>query len=108
MDARSRLAPVLLAAVMSTVVVGSATAEPRRHDGFYFRVGIGPGYPISTYTPQYELDPMPGPDSHATAAAVNTELAVGTTVRPRVVVGLGTFPLVAPSPDYDGADAGGQ
>ncbi|HUQ04978.1 MAG TPA: hypothetical protein VM261_20890 [Kofleriaceae bacterium] len=71
--------------------------------GLYFRIGIGPGYPVATLTPP------PGEESSSSSGpGVNTELAAGATVRPRLVVGLGTFPMASPAPSYDGADAGGQ
>jgi hypothetical protein len=78
-----------------------AAAAPRTHDGFYFRFGIGPGYALGT------LDTAAG-DSDSTGVNVSTQLAVGWTVRPGLVLGGATFPMVVPSPSYDGIDAGGQ
>lgn len=92
----------LVLAIAALVLVPSiAAAEPRRHDGFYARVGVGPGYGVST------LATAAG-DSGGRAFTVNTELAAGWTVRPGLVVGAGTFPMVAPAPSYDGVDPGGQ
>lgn len=85
-----------------TVVSSAAAAAPRTHDGVYLRFGVGPGYALSTFSP------AGGADSDARGPSVNTELAAGVTVRPRLVVGGGTFPMVSPSPSYDGADPGGQ
>lgn len=90
-----------LTALVLLCVVHAAAAEPRRHDGFYFRIGLGPGYAIATLH-----STMPDSDSHG--IDISTELAVGTTIRPGLVIGGGTFPMVVPSPSYDGVDAGGQ
>lgn len=79
----------------------TAGAEPRRHDGFYARFGIGPGYAIA------ELN-APGETSASGGVDVSTEIALGWTIRPRLVLGGGTFPMVVPAPSYDGVDAGGQ
>lgn len=68
----------------------------------YFRIGVGPGYAAAS------LSPDTGDTSGGGGPSVSTELAAGVTVRPRVVVGLGIFPMVSPAPSYDGADAGGQ
>ena len=77
-----------------------AAAEPGRHDGLYLRLGAGGGLALGTLSA--------GADSDSRGANVATELAVGWTLRPGLVVGLGTFPMVVPGPDYDGVDAGGQ
>ena len=92
---------VLLAILVLTAATPAA-AEPRTHDGVYLRVGVGPGYPIATFAPDQ------GAASGASGPGVNTELAAGITIRPRLVIGGGTFPMVSPSPSYDGADPGGQ
>ncbi len=78
----------------------SVRAEPRTHDGFYARIGVGPSFAIAKL--------FSATDSDSTGLAVSTELSVGTTIRPRLVLGVGTFPMVSPAPDYDGIDAGGQ
>lgn len=91
-----RLLPLALVALAGL----PAAAEPRRHDGFYARVGVGPGYAIAT------LDTGAG-ERDARGAAVNTELAAGWTVRRGLVIGGGTFPMVSPSPSWDSTEAGG-
>jgi hypothetical protein len=78
-----------------------ADADPRTHDGFYLRLAVGPGYTFGTLF-------SAGPDSASTGADVSTQLAIGWTPRPGLVVGAGTFPMVTPSPSYDHVDAGGQ
>ncbi|HWU90249.1 MAG TPA: hypothetical protein VN253_23455 [Kofleriaceae bacterium] len=93
---------ILLASIALAVLsAGAAQAEPRNHDGFYFRLGVGPGYAIAT------LDTGAGSDD-STGANISTQLAVGWTVRRGLVVGGATFPMVVLSPSYDGIDAGGQ
>jgi hypothetical protein len=94
MSLRNSLIPLML-------LCGIASAEPRTHDGFYFRLGVGPGYTLATLSTS-------GPDSTSTGVDVSTQLAIGWTIRPGLVVGLGTFPMVTPSPAYDEIDAGGQ
>jgi hypothetical protein len=86
------------------LVAGSrfAAAEPRAHDGFYLRLGAGGGYALGTLS-------VPAPaDSDSGGPNVATEVAVGLTVRRGLILGVGAFPMVAPAPDYDGVDAGGQ
>jgi hypothetical protein len=79
----------------------TASAEPRTHDGFYLRVGVGPGYALGTLA-------SPAGSGDSTGVNVSTQLAIGWTLRPGLVIGGGTFPMVVPSPTYDGMDAGGQ
>lgn len=97
----SRLLLAAIALAVALLSPGAASAEPRHHDGFYFRVGVGPGYALGT------LSSAAG-DGDSTGANVSTQLAVGWTVRPGLVVGGATFPMVVPAPSYDGMDAGGQ
>ncbi len=40
--------------------------------------------------------------------SIATELSAGRTLRPGLVLGLGTFPMVVLKPTYDGVGAGGQ
>jgi len=87
------------------VLAGLAVATPAhaapRHHGLYLRVGIGPGYARG------HLDaPTGGGATHG--VAISTQLAIGWTPRPGLVVGVGTFPMVVLAPRYDGVDAGGQ
>jgi len=89
---------VILAAVLAAA--GTAAAEPRTHDGLYARVGVGPGYALAKL--------FSAADSNSDGADISTELALGWAVRPGLVIGGGTFPMVVPSPDYDAMDAGGQ
>lgn len=77
-----------------------AAAEPRRHDGFYLRLGLGGGVAIATLTTTM--------DSKSHGANIATEVAAGWALRPGLVLGLGTFPMVVPKPTYDGVAAGGQ
>jgi hypothetical protein len=81
-------------------MAATAAAEPRTHDGVYARVGVGPGYALGKL--------FAASDSSSNGADVSTELAFGWAIRPGLVLGGGTFPMVVPAPDYDGMDAGGQ
>lgn len=92
--------PFLALAIVGWLA-GAALAAPHTHDGLYFRFAIGPGYALGT------LD-APGGNSGSHGPGVSTQLALGWTVRPGIVVGVGTFPAVTPGPSYDAADAGGQ
>lgn len=95
-------------AFCATVLLGSllagaarpAVAEPRQHDGFYLRLGVGGGYALGSLAA--------AADSGSKGPNIASELAIGWTLRPGFVLGGGTFPMVAPGPDYDGVDAGGQ
>ncbi|MBL8620360.1 MAG: hypothetical protein JNK64_03625 [Myxococcales bacterium] len=90
-----------LTALLATATHATAAhAAPRRHDGFYLRLGLGGGAARGTMTG--------ATGSASTGAAIASELAVGVTPRPGLVVGVGTFPMVAPSPSYDAGSAGGQ
>jgi hypothetical protein len=91
----------LCAFVTLAVLGGAAHAEPRTHDGFYFRFGIGPGLALATLSGS-------APDDTSKGVNISTQLAVGWTPRPGWVLGVGTFPMVVPSPSYDGINAGGQ
>ncbi len=91
---------IALAAAALPTLATSARAEPRRHDGLYLRVGVGGGAALGAMTGATGSDSAGG--------AIATELAVGVTPRPGLVVGLGTFPMVAPGPRYDAGAAGGQ
>ncbi|MFN0246042.1 MAG: hypothetical protein ACKV2T_03990 [Kofleriaceae bacterium] len=89
------------AAVAWITMTATANASPKTRDGLQLRFAVGPGYNVGT------LD-APAGESGSTGVAVNTQIAIGWTLRPGLVVGAGTFPAVTPSPSYDGVDAGGQ
>jgi hypothetical protein len=95
--------PLLASAVLAVLSLSShsASAEPRNHDGFYLRLGVGPGYALGTLASD-------AGSGDSTGINVSTQLAIGWTIRPGLVLGGGTFPMVVPSPSYDGMDAGGQ
>jgi hypothetical protein len=92
----------VLVLLILCVTAATAAAEPRTHDGVYARVGVGPGYALAT------LFAPAAADNASNGADVSTELAFGWAIRPGLVLGGGTFPMVVPAPDYDGMDAGGQ
>ena len=65
------------------------------HDGFYLRMGIGPGYVFGSSKP----------DSVDTSVSVKgfalaTELSFGGTISPGLVVGGGSFSMIVPAPKY--------
>ncbi|HVV82141.1 MAG TPA: hypothetical protein VHE35_03650 [Kofleriaceae bacterium] len=91
---------LVLAGAAAGVLPRAAAAEPRHHDGLYLRLGLGGGFALATLSTTE--------DSTSKGANVATELAVGKNVRPGLVVGVGTFPMIVPAPSYDGVDAGGQ
>jgi hypothetical protein len=82
------------------LATGTAAAEPRSHEGLYARFGVGPGFAAAKL--------FSTTDSNSTGADVSTELSLGWAIRPGLVIGGGTFPMVVPGPSYDGMDAGGQ
>jgi len=84
-----------------TIALTARTAAADPHDGLYVRIGVGPGYALATLYSS-------APDNASHGIDVSTELAVGTTIRRGLVIGVGTFPMVVPSPTYDMVDAGGQ
>jgi hypothetical protein len=92
----------LLVTVATVAISAPSHADPRTHDGIYFRVAVGPGYTLG------HLDIAAGGGGNSSGVSVSTQVAIGWTVRPGLVVGAGTFPMVTPSPSYDGVDAGGQ
>ena len=98
----SHLAATTAAVTLSAIVATAAPAraEPRTHDGLYLRVGVGGGGAFGAMTGAVASD--------SAGAAIASELSIGTTLRPGLVFGGGTFPMVALAPSYDGASAGGQ
>jgi hypothetical protein len=81
----------------------SALALPpsARAGGLTLRLGVGPGYAAGSH----DTD---GASATGGGIAVNTELEIGTELRPGLIVGGGTFPMVVPSPAYADQDAGGH
>ena len=86
---------LLGAALVTCPSVAMAEGGVREHDGFYLRVGIGPGYALGTNKASGF-----GVNANVRAMDISTEIAVGGTVLPGLVVGGGTFSMVAPSPKY--------
>lgn len=87
---------MLLAAVTTTLLAGSARADsPREHDGLYVRAGAGPGYATGgARSSQSDVT------ASLTGVAISTELAVGTTIGRGLVVGGGVYPGIIPSPRF--------
>jgi hypothetical protein len=95
-------AALTVSLALSTLALDAkpAVAESRQHEGLYLRLGFGGGAAFGSLST--------AADSTSHGANVATELAIGKNLRPGLVVGVGTFPMVVPSPTYDGVDAGGQ
>jgi hypothetical protein len=85
----------LLALCAAPSIARADGSAPRTHDGFYLRLGLGPGF--ATGSTQQD-----GRDDSADAGgvAVSTEISVGTTVSPGLVVGGGEFSMIMPAPKY--------
>jgi hypothetical protein len=95
----ARLARTLMiaAALALTFRAAPAIAESavHEHDGFYLRMGIGPGYVLGTTKPD-------GADTSAGVKGfdVSTELSFGGTIAPGFVLGGGSFSMIVPAPKY--------
>lgn len=94
------IATLAVASTLTSLASPARADGPRQHHGLYLRVGLGPGLALGT------AHPDAGPRGAVRGPAVSTELAVGVTVRPGLVVGAGTFPMIAIGPSYDGTDVG--
>jgi hypothetical protein len=92
---------VVVAGVAAPSGVARADGGAREHDGLYLRIGLGPGYTIGSSS-------VGDASESGGGVAINSELALGGTVAPGLVVGGGTFPMVVPAPSYGGVDAGGH
>jgi len=89
----------LLTASLALVALSLPSAA--HAGGLTVRLGLGPGYAAGSH----DVD---GAAASGGGIAVNTELAIGTVLRPGLIVGGGTFPMVVPSPTYADQDAGGH
>jgi len=89
----------LLAASLTLIALSLPSAV--HAGGLTVRLGLGPGYAAGSH----DVD---GAAASGGGIAVNTELAIGTVLRPGLIVGGGTFPMVVPSPTYADQDAGGH
>lgn len=65
------------------------------HDGFYARLGLGPGYVLGSNEPE-----RGSATAEVSGVALSTELAFGGTLAPGLVLGGGSFSMVVPSPTY--------
>ena len=63
------------------------------HDGFYLRLGAGPGMAFGSAK-------LGDVSADAKGVAIGTEIAFGTTVASGLVVGGGAYPMIVPSPTY--------
>lgn len=79
---------------------GATVHEVYIHDGFYARLGAGPGYVLG------KSEPDQGTGTQDIGGfALSTELAFGGTISPGLVIGGGSYSMVVPGPTYS-SDAG--
>lgn len=97
----ARAHAALVALALFAALTAPASAAPRVRDGFFLRAGLGPAFALGTLS-------IPAGEQDSRGLGVGTELSLGGTVAPGLVLGGATFPMVVPSPSYDGVDAGGQ
>ena len=81
-------------------VCGSARAEPRTHDGFQFRGGLGVGY----LSDSESVKGVSAPSAKIRGAAVALELYFGGTLAPGLSLGGYVSALSAPGPDVKLSD----
>lgn len=104
MRKRSSIALACLALTTPRLAAADEPARPadpsahgkaaRTHDGFYLRLGAGPGFTSGSASTSGVSATMKG-------MHVGTELAIGTTVAPGLVVGGGEFSMVVFGPKYE-------
>lgn len=76
-------------------------AEPREHAGLHVRVGVGTGYATGSSS----LDDV-NLSADVSGVPVSTEISIGTTIAPGLVLGGGTFSMILPAPSYGGMTSG--
>ncbi len=84
-----------ICALLAGTAGAQEESEVRTHDGLYLRLGIGPGYAFG----KNELDDA-NVKADVKGFAVSTELAIGGTLAPGLVLGVGSYSMVVPSPTY--------
>jgi hypothetical protein len=87
--------PVLLSSSLALAQAATETPDVREHDGFYLRLGLGLGYAIGTSKPDEG-----SADADVTGIGIPSELAIGGTIAPGMVIGGGAYNIFLPSPTY--------
>jgi hypothetical protein len=77
----------------------AATAGVREHDGFYLRLGLGLGFAFGTTKPEES-----SADADVSGFGIPSELAIGGTLAPGLVIGGGAYNMFVPAPKYKIAD----
>ena len=95
-----RLGSGLFVLSLSAGAIANGRPEVYIHDGFYARLGAGPGYVFGASEPDRS-----GASASVSGFALSSEFAFGGTLAAGLVLGGGSFSMVVPSPKY-AADAG--
>lgn len=95
------LAVLTLGASLSFSSLAAAQSAPHEHDGLYVRLGLGVPYGFGSAEPDGG-----GPKADISGVGVATELAIGGTLAPGLVLGAGAYNMILPSPKYE--FAGGE
>ncbi len=91
------LAASLLLALASSAA--GAESAPRRHDGFYLRIGAGPGWTIGSAESN-------GLTSDLSGFGAAGEIAAGWSLAPGFVVGFGQYGVHTFGPTYSPSEGG--
>ncbi len=92
-----------LAATATTAASAEPGKAPRTHDGFYLRLGAGLGETVGAISRDDGGDKV-----HVKGLNIASEVAVGTTILPGLVIGGGAFPMIVPSPSWNVGDRGAE
>jgi hypothetical protein len=90
------LALVSLASLFLLASTAMAQSAPREHDGLYARLGAGIPFAFGSAEPDGG-----GPKADISGIGLGTELAIGGTLAPGLVVGGGAYSMILPSPKYE-------
>ncbi len=98
MSEAPRSAVVIMLAALAVSLAPAASASEGSapgHDGLYVRIGLGAGYVAGSAS-------VAGESASPTmkGASIATELAVGTSLAPGLVIGGGEYSMIVPSPTF--------
>jgi hypothetical protein len=85
-----------LAASLFVSSQAAAQSAPHEHDGLYARLGAG--VPFAFGSAKYDAG---GPEADISGVGFATELALGGTLAPGLVLGGGLYQMILPSPKYE-------
>ena len=92
---RGHVVAGIVAALFAAGAASAQESAPRTHDGFYLRLGVGVGGVGGNVTPD-----AGGTSLSMKGGTVSSEIALGGTVAPGLVVGGGIYSMIVPSPKY--------